>query len=228
MEGGASGHDAVVQDHAVGMEATTGPPVVTFMGCAQEEHRAGDFFEHISKILCAHDRRVERDPAFGPKHVLDRLFAELDRAVIADRDGEALFDMNLRAAAMRSSDPRGEAVQFFCYPRALLRRQCANSAKQMRGFRNDIVGRARRDFGDGDDCRVEHRNLARHHCLDGGYNLASDGDWVDGVMRHGCVAARTLYSDCQNIGRCQQRSASAAEHAAGRVGHDVQGKGGVR
>ena len=170
------------------------------MGCAQEEHSAGDFFEDISEVLRTHDGCIKGYPAFGAEHIFNHIFAELDGAVVADSDGEALFNMHFRAAPMRSGDSRGEAVQFFGHPRARLRRQCTDRAKQMRCFRNDIVSRTRRDFGDGDDRWIEHRNLACHHCLDCRNDFAGHGDGVDGIMRHRSVAARALDRDGQHVG----------------------------
>ena len=126
------------------------------MGRAQEEHSAGDFFEDIGEVLGTHDGCIKRDPAFRAEHIFNHSFAELDGAVVADGDGEALFNMYFRAAPMRGSDACSEAVQFFGHPRARLRRQCTDRAKQMRCFGNDIVRRTRRDFGDGDDGGIEH------------------------------------------------------------------------
>ena len=104
---------------------------------------------------------------------------------------------------MGGGDAGGKAVQFLGHACARLWGQCADGAQQNCAFGNDIVGGARRYFGDGDNGRIEHRNLARHHCLDGRDDFARDGDGVDGVMRHGGVAASALDGYGQHIGRCQ-------------------------
>ena len=91
MQRRSFGHDAVVQHHSVGVKPATGPPVVAFMGRAQEEHSAGDFFEDIGEVLGTHDGCIKRDPAFRAEHIFNHSFAELDGAVVADSDGEALL-----------------------------------------------------------------------------------------------------------------------------------------
>ena len=95
------------------------------------------------------------------------MLAEADRAGIANGDWETLFDMNFGGASMCCRDSGGEAVQFLCDTGALARRQRADRPQHMRGFGNDIVSGAGGNFGNRNDCGVEHRNLAGNHRLDG-------------------------------------------------------------
>src|SRR3546814_7177536 len=81
----------------VRMEPAALAPVAARLARAEPEHRAGDFFEDVGEILGAHHRIVHRQPRFLAENLLDDRLAEGDRAAVADGDGEAFLDLDLRS-----------------------------------------------------------------------------------------------------------------------------------
>ena len=79
----------------VGMQAAALRPVAAFGGRAQEEHGAGDFFQNVGKIFCAHHGGCHLVPAFGAEFRLHGGAAEGDGTGIAKGDGEAFLEADV-------------------------------------------------------------------------------------------------------------------------------------
>ena len=200
-------------------------PVAAFVACAKEEHRAGHLFKNIGKILCAHDRCIERPPGRFAKQVLNHGLPEGDRATVADRHGKTLFDPHVGRGAVRGRNAGAEPFELGCHGFALARGQRTDRAEQRGAFGDDIVRRPGKDPPDRDHCRIEDRNLARDHCLDRRHDLAGNRHRIDRIMRHRGMAAPASNCHVQLVGRSEQGTGTPGEDAVRRIRHDVECKG---
>lgn len=86
-------------------------PVRSFVRHAQEEHGAGDLFQHVGEIFRAHDRLLETAEGTGAEQVMRNRFAQVDRAGIAQGDREAGRDRDARFSAVSRRNSFGQPGQ---------------------------------------------------------------------------------------------------------------------
>ena len=101
-------------------------------------------------------------------------------------------------------------------------------ADHLGGFRDDVVGRARRDFRASEHDGIEHIEAARRHGVERQSDLEHDGNGIDGEMRHRRVAALAFDRDDPFVGGGEHRSGLAGDGAGAEIGRDVEREGCVR
>jgi hypothetical protein len=99
---------------------------------------------------------------------------QIDRARIAERHRETGMHRHLGLLTMRLRDALGQLRDRLAQRRGW-RGERAHRALHMRAVGDDIVSGPRLDLRNGDHHRIMRVELARHHGLDRGDDLAGDG-----------------------------------------------------
>src|SRR5581483_12133764 len=96
------------------------------------------------------------------------------------------------ARAHRLADAAHDALEHFGDARVRLFVKSAHRAAQLGAAGDDIEGRAARQFADGDNRRVEWRDIAADDGLQSGDDLRGDDNGINRLLRHGAMTAAPL------------------------------------
>jgi hypothetical protein len=209
------------------MNAAAILPVGSFLRHAEEEYRSGHLFEDVGEVFRPHQRMGHAVPSFRAAQFRGHGLTQRDRAGIVQRDGETVGEGRFRLAAMGGGGAVRHLQDRLANGGAALGRKGADRAAQQGRVGDDVVGGAGIHPRDGDDARLGGGETARDHGLQRSDDGGGGGHRVARVVRHGGVAAAPFHQDVELVGRRHHGTGLARHHAVRRVGHDVQGEGGI-